>query len=225
MMLYPDFTRMADVIPEGKEGCAKISHLQVTAEASDMTRMRAVLKGDFDQIVREGSYVQLHVKGRLMMSDTQMEQQSNRTFIQHAKGDVLIAGLGVGLILLPILPREEVTSVTVIEKYPDVIRLVEPHVRKAAGSHAAKLTVIEANIFEWKPLRGSRYDRIYFDIWPNVCTDNLDQINRLHRKFGRYCKGQMVSWMQDKLRRRRRKEKKERKTWVGWSRVLREEPE
>ena len=77
-----------------------------------------------------------------------------------------------------------------VEKYQDVIALVAPH------HEHAKLTCICADIFNWKPPKNTKYDTIYFDIWNNVCTDNLPEIATLHQRFKYYKakNGWMGSW-------------------------------
>ncbi|KKL46240.1 hypothetical protein LCGC14_2347550, partial [marine sediment metagenome] len=117
---------------------------------------------------------------------TEHERQSNWDLLREAySGDILIAGLGLGMVLLPILAREHVKSVTVIELSQDAIDLVVPHIRTAAGENADKLTVIQGDIFEWKPPRGARYHTIYFDIWGDISRNNLPDMRRLHQKFRR----------------------------------------
>jgi spermidine synthase len=153
----------------------------------------------YDYPPKAGKHVRLVVCGETMMSDTEMEKASNREFIRMAKGDVLIAGLGIGLIIWPIINKPEVTSVTVIEKYPDVITLVS----KSVAHH--KLTIIEEDIFNWKTKR--MFDTIYFDIWPTISTDNLDEMATLNRKFARRLNpgGWRGSWMEDSLKYDRRR--------------------
>jgi hypothetical protein len=192
------FLDMTKILPEGEKGCAKIVHFKVSQKDSDFTRMRACQHPD--EFVEPGHYVQLRVDDGIMMSNTLMETSSNYDVIYSAKGHVLIAGLGIGLILPAILANKEVLSVTVIEKCKDVIDLVQLHMYPLPGGE--KLTVIEADIFSWKPEKGKKYHTIYFDIWPNVCTDNLKEINELHRKFTKYkiSRGWMDSWKRKYLK-------------------------
>lgn len=152
-------------------------------------------------IVRDGEYVRLSVKGEIMMSDTGMERISNKTFINKANGRVLIAGLGIGLIIHNILTKENISEIIVIEKYKDVIDLVSPKF----NDH--RLKIIEADIFEWKPTKGDKFDTIYFDIWPQICVDNLSQIKTLHNRFKFYktSDGYMDSWMKHYLQAQKRK--------------------
>lgn len=201
------FPQMFKVVPEGVEGIATISHFVVSKQASTFTAVKALQHRD--AYVPEGIYCQLKVGRTLMMTDTRMEQNSNYGVVHAAMGNVLIAGLGIGMILLPILAKPEVTGVTVIEKYADVVKLVEPAIRKAAGADAAKLRVIEADIFEWAPPKGEKWDTIYFDIWPDICTDNLEEMTKLHRKMAKRKApgGWMESWKRAHLKRVRERDK------------------
>ena len=205
------FQKMCDVVPEGQDGNARVQHFTVSEKDHQLTVMRSMFSRDLP--VSPGTYVRLYVGGCLMMSDTQMEKSTNYEVVRRARGDVFIAGLGIGLILAPILANPEVTSVTVVEKYPEVIRLVEPALRKLPGGE--KLKVIEADILEWKPPKGQTWDVIYFDIWPNICVDNLDEMATLHRRFGRRKNpgGWMDSWQKRELQRIRDHERRQFHPW------------
>ena len=190
-----------DLLPEGRIGVATISHFEVSPMESAFTGMRAAAHGAHE-LVRPGKYARLEVRGTLMMTDTSMERNTNMEFVRKAKGHVLIAGLGIGLILHAIKDKPEVTHITVIEKYVDVIALVGPSIREIYGD---RLTIIAADIFEWKPEKGTRFDCIYMDIWPSLSLDVLKEMGRLHRRFGQYKSpgAWMGSWRHDDLKSRR----------------------
>lgn len=199
---------MHTVLDEGSSGNARIEHFDVNKHASEMTSFR---RGEY---VREGRYTRLIVDNVVMMSDTHMEKNSNWSIVHNAKGHVLIAGLGLGMITLPILAKPEVETVTVVEMNPHVIRLVEPCLRKRPES--AKLTIVEADIFAWEPPKSMKWDTIYFDIWPFICTDNLAEMTRLHKKFARRKTSKsafMDSWMRQTLQSQNRADKREEAKW------------
>lgn len=198
------FPKMTEIVPEGAIGSARLEHFVVTKRLADYSNLRSIFSRE--PSVQEGSYVRLYVSGRLMMSDTDAERSSNLEVVHRAKGQVLIAGLGVGMILCPILAKQGVQSVEVVEASPDVIQLVEPSLKKVPG--ADKLQVIEADILTWKPTSGRKWDVIYFDIWPDICLDNLPQMQLLHRRFGRHKNpgGWMGSWEHNRLLRERGRE-------------------
>lgn len=208
---------VAEYLPEGERGMARITHFEIQPEAADHYNIRA--SGRFQ--VRPGRYVRLAVNGQLYMTDTDMEWGSNQAVMYKANGDVLIAGLGVGLILVPILVKQSVRSVTVLEKFPDVITLTEPHIRKAAGADGYKLTVVEADALTWKPPAGQMWDVIYFDIWPDICTDTLSEIATLKRRYARRLRREgtnpwMGAWMEGTLRHRREQERKRERQFASF---------
>lgn len=195
-------------IPDGETHGVKVVNFEITPEEVRWANMRGSMRPRdhaYDYPPQAGKHVKLVVCGETMMSDTEMEKASNREFVRMARGDVLIAGLGIGLIIKPIIDRPEVTSVTVVEKYEGVIILVGPHV-----AHP-KLTIVAGDIFEWKTTQ--QFDTIYFDIWPNITTDNLPEMAKLNRKFARNLKpgGWRGAWMQDELKRQRARAAKYRR--------------
>lgn len=80
------------------------------------------------------------------------------------------------------LDKPAVDKVTVIEISPDVITLVGSYLKEHFG---ARLEIIEADAFTWQPPRGVRYGAVWHDIWDNICSDNLPEMHKLHRKYGR----------------------------------------
>lgn len=208
MTLFP---KMADILTPAKAGPVEIKHVTVSPKDAEFTRLREAVTGGRDTAVPEGTYAHLYVHGQLMMSDTPMEKRSNSHVLCVAAGDVLIAGLGLGMILHPLLAKPEVRSVTVVEKYQEVIDLVGPTLPKE------KLSLVHGDIFTWQPEKGRQWDTIYFDIWPDVSPDNLEEMTTLHRRFARRKTGSgwMDSWMKDTLKARAAREKRQsvRRGW------------
>jgi spermidine synthase len=125
-------------------------------------------------------------------------------FIYKAEGHVLINGLGLGVCLKAVLEKKEVIKVTVIEKSEDVIKLVAPSFQDD------RVEIINADAFEYKPPKGVVYDVVWHDIWQDICTDNLEQMKKLHRKYGRKCKWQ-GSWSRKLCEYYERKERRYRR--------------
>jgi hypothetical protein len=58
----------------------------------------------------------------------------------------------------------------------------------------------------WRPPRGSRYDVIWFDIWPDIAPTRLPEMARLHRRFVPYLnRGNPRRWMDSWHRRETRR--------------------
>lgn len=196
-----------------KCGIACISAFSVDKESCRMMNLQALFNGSAGlEHISEGDYMRLHVNGTLMMSDTDMERRTNWDFVHNAHGDVMIAGLGIGLILHNLeekVKSGEVTSITVYEKYQDVIDLVSPYYKHLP------LTIKCEDILEYKPPKNETYDTIYFDIWPTINTDNLNDIRMLHNRWKNHKRkgGWMDSWVKGYLQRERQKENRSSYWW------------
>jgi hypothetical protein len=207
-MRLPSYELMALIIPEVESGDARVKHYKMDEDASKFSHLRAIVTGNPGEAAEAGTYTQLLVNNYLVMSDTRMEKDTNREFLRMASiagGNVLIGGLGLGVILVPLLQLQDVKSVTVVEKSSGVIALVHDPLMKRLGKLGKKLVVINADILTWKPPAGKKWDCIYFDIWADICVDNLESITKLKRKFARrlnrdndYC--WMGAWQEDRLR-------------------------
>lgn len=139
--------------------------------------------------VDPGNYIRLMHDGKLVMSDTDMEKRTNAEFCSKAHGDVLIGGLGIGLIVLAIQDKPEVNSITILECNQDVIDLVATQLPLNN-----KVKIVNADVFIWKPDKGIRYDTIYMDIWPLISKEIYQKEMRvLKKKFARYLKSKDLS--------------------------------
>lgn len=186
---------------EENKGIARIERFNISKENSKKYNLLSTMNGEpYFMRIEDGNYVRLWVDGVLMMSDTHMERYTNQFFIDNAHGDVMIAGLGVGLILNALenkVQSGEVNSITVYEKYQDVIDLVLPKYKHLP------IKVICQDILEYRPPKEETYDTIYFDIWPRINKSNLQQIKILHNrwKFRKRENGYMDSWMKSYIQR------------------------
>lgn len=105
------------------------------------------------------TYLQHEDRGTIM-SDTVPEIMDVLSAVPKLRGNILMTGLGLGMVI-HILKlrefREQWTSITVIEKEADVIKLV-------AGRYTGrKVRIIHADAMEWRPT--GRYDIAWHDIW------------------------------------------------------------
>lgn len=178
------YTDVIARVPEGACGAAKIVH----DTPSGLDRIRGSMDGQ--PLTRE-KYARLLINGHAIMTDAEFERGTN-TVIFEAKGDALVAGLGIGLILDPLLAQCD--SVTVVERSPDVIGLV--------GPHFPKCRIVQGDIHEWEPDKGAKYDFIYFDIWGDFNADMVNEADQLEAKFRKRLRkgGLMRSWVKTAIR-------------------------
>lgn len=190
-----------------EKGLAKLYKFNISKEEANFYNLRVTLRGESMMSISDGTFVKLYVNGELMMSDTDMEKRTNYDFIRNAYGDIMIAGLGIGLILDNLrdkIKSKEVKSITIYEKYQDVIDLISPKFSDLP------IRFICEDILSYKPQKDEKYDTIYFDIWPTIDYErNLPQIKLLHNRWKSHKKNKdswMNSWMKEFMQNQKRKD-------------------
>lgn len=171
-------------IPEGKCCTARVTKHRVTMEDFQ----NQIMSFQHHPVGPGVLITRLIVGDKLMMVDTEWERQIARDFINAARGDVLIFGLGLGCTVREIVDKPSVKSVSVIEKNPDVIELVEPHMRNA------KLTVVHGDAFSYEPEQ--TYDAIWIDIWHSSLPQFTGERRALAARYRRFKKqgGFLRTW-------------------------------
>ena len=164
------YKEMHEILNEGKIGEFKLDKFEITQE-----------NRSFRCDIPTGRYVRLMDKYDCVMSNTSMEKRTNREIIDMANGDVFIAGLGIGLIVLPIQDKDNVKSITILEKYLEVIELVGKQLPLNE-----KVKIIHGDVFEYELLKGTKFDTIYFDIWNYINLDVYEEMKLLKKKYRKY---------------------------------------
>lgn len=167
-------------VPEGVSGVWRVERFTVSESDEKMERLHSMFNGG--RYVPADTYTWLKRSSYTIMSDTPDEIRDHLGAINKACGNVLINGLGLGVVLQAMARKPEVTAITVIEQSSDVIALVAPYYQAMFGD---KINIIQADAYEYKPPKGSRFDVAWHDIWDDLCTDNLPEMAKLHRKYGR----------------------------------------
>jgi len=163
----PDPMSMMDLykpmsFPRQKSGPFEIvtqtsDHFQITSMS------HAQLLGVESVSLNFGEPVDFHVLTGdgcgIMASDKPDEIYIQYIAFHAMHGRVLVGGLGLGMAANMIAATPQVSAVTVIEKEPDIIRLVE-------GNLDPKVSVIQADVFKYTSKMGaSQFDSAYYDTW------------------------------------------------------------
>lgn len=165
------YKNMPSILKDGQVGDFKLQHYDIS-------------DNNFYAIVRcgipPGTYIRLINRCDCVMSDTPMEKETNRDFVRNAHGNVLIGGLGIGLIILAIQDKEDVKQITVVEKNREVIELVGKQLPLNS-----KVCIVNDDVFEYKPLL--KYNTIYMDIWNYINEDVYnEQMKPLINRYRKY---------------------------------------
>lgn len=165
-------------LQEGQSGDWKLEKFSVTEKQANSYNMREIFHQR--RFIKPGDYWRLVYKGVIVMTNTPAEIIDHASFIRKAKGNILIAGLGLGMVAKALLDADRVAHITIVEKSEDVIKLVAPFYQDS------RITIVNQDIFDFKPKEV--YDFAWFDIWTYITSDNYNDMKRLNRKFGRYAK-------------------------------------
>lgn len=164
------YTDMYRVLKEGQCGDFRIEKFEITPN-----NLYAAIHG-----ISVGKYVRLLHKNEVVMSDTAMEKRTNSKFVINAHGNVLIGGLGIGMILLAIQDKSNVERIIVVEKSEEVIALVKDQLPLNN-----KVEIVNEDVWEYMP--SCKFNTIYMDIWNYINTDVYkDSMKPLISKYRKY---------------------------------------
>ncbi len=138
---------------------------------------------------RPGTYTCLRRGPEQFMTDLYDEWWTQRDALREAArgGEILITGLGLGLIAEAVLRRwsARVSRITILELSADVIRLVAPYL---AARYGERIEILAADAFSWVPPAGRRFTVGWHDIWPNPHAAEVDEeMARLRARHADWC--------------------------------------
>lgn len=173
-------------IPDGVSGEWSVQSFDVSEELAKLENLRSIISFS-NRSIEPGTYKRLMYNGIVVMSNTPCEIRDHLSFIYKAQKckNILINGLGLGVALKAILESEIVEKVDIVEISDDVINLVKP-----TFSSDSRVNIIHSDAFTYKLNKGIRYGAVWHDIWNYICADNLLEMTRLKRKYGRFCEWQ-----------------------------------
>ena len=212
---YREAMTLGGRIPEGQSGPWKIERFTVSLEDSKWDRLSGHGRG-----CPPGTYTRLVDTRRsfdaVMMSDTPDEMRDHaEAYFQAQKlgGRALVHGLGLGMVTQALLSLENIEHVDCVELDPDVIALVSPAFQEEID--AGRLTIHQGDCFTKEWPKEARWSVVWSDIWRDLCTDNLDQMAILRRRFNKRCCTFHGCWGREYLLDRRRREKRQEARF-GW---------
>lgn len=122
--------------------------------------------------------------GNEWMTLTPVDLDTCDNAIEKAHGNVITFGLGLGYYAYMVSEKEEVDSITVIEKSENVIRLFKKHILPQF-SHFEKLEIICADAFEYAEFEMPKrnFDYAFVDTWRDASdgTPMYERMKKLER--------------------------------------------
>ena len=168
-------------------------------------RRDPILLSDFREIPQIGYFEKafefpaIHENGVEWMSVKPNEVETMKAPIQRSHGRVLTLGLGMGYFAFHASQKEDVESVTVIEREPDVIALFKEHILPQFP-HKEKINVLQADALVFlaqKSVNGS-FDYLFADLWHDA-SDGLELYQRLKRLEPNLGEIPVDYWIEDSL--------------------------
>lgn len=174
-------TRIEVDIPEGISGDFEIAHY--TNETTDnYWQEYLALKNEnhdsYTVLLKDSVNTYMPI-----MQDSEAEYNAHQWLWDNATGDVLIGGLGIGLVNEVLIDNDDITSVTIVENSQDVIDLVWEHCAKDD-----RFTLIQEDLETWDIPIDSSWDIAWLDTWLTDNTLNMKEYNEaMNSKYSPYC--------------------------------------
>lgn len=192
-------------IPDGKTGNWELKTLTLApCEAFVCGDFRVFPDGrmvpQIGYFPRAYSYPAVFENGREWMTLLPNETVTTLPAVEQARGRVLTYGLGLGYFAFMASEKPEVSSVTVVERSPDVIELFQSFILPQFPQRG-KIRVICADAFDYaqKEMADERYDFVFADIWHDV-GDGKELYLRMKQFEPLSPDTQFAYWLEDSIR-------------------------
>ena len=161
-------------IPEGKCGKWEFRQMELQPCEAFVCNDFTVTKNgrlipQLGYFLRSYRYPAVLENGREWMTLMPNETVTTLPAVEQAHGKVVTYGLGLGYFIYHTICKENVSSVTVVEKSPDVISLFKEHLLPQFP-HRDKVRIVcdDAFAYAQNTAPGEKYDFAFADIWHDV---------------------------------------------------------
>jgi hypothetical protein len=181
-------------IPSGNSGVWTVDSKMADQEEAALHNLRQKMS-EQRRFVEPGVIKRLMCNNNIVMSNSLSELVDHDELMIKARGNILITGLGLGIIAFMLSRNPKVHSIMIIEQSSDVIKLIFPTLKKWAG---CAIQVKQGNAFDYyKLLKTEKFFNYgWHDIWPTLGNENLPEMDDLEKKYKPFCKHQLF-WAKD----------------------------
>lgn len=135
----------------------------------------------------------------LWMSITPNEINTMREPINEAFGNVVTFGLGLGYYAYMVSIKDNVNSITIIEKDKNAITLFKNCILPQF-SHPEKIKIIEIDAYEYyNNMNDDTYDYVFVDIYHDA-SDGMDVFNKFQETKDRFIKTTFSYWIEKTIK-------------------------
>jgi spermidine synthase len=138
--------------------------------------------------------------GREWMTLMPNETNTTKPALDAARGKVLTYGLGLGYFAYMASIKDEVTSVTVVERSEDAIALFKEHILPQFPD-PQKVTVVHSDAFEFaeKQMENGAYDMVFTDLWHDP-SDGVELYLKMKEYENELPNAHFVYWIGNTLK-------------------------
>jgi hypothetical protein len=151
-----DWMTPATKYPLKKYGSARIVRIKYT---KGFYLMEGVAGYDYMHVENKIPVTSLKINNETVMVDEPSHWLGMKKLAEKSKGNVLVCGLGLGLVVHALIENHDVRKIDVVELNKDVITLIQPLLPTDN-----RLFIYNDNAFDKKWLE-SDYDTIILDLW------------------------------------------------------------
>ena len=145
---------------------------------------------------KEYEYITLSYKDNIWMLISPHEINTMKKSIQEASGNVITFGLGLGYYAYMISNKEEVKSVTIIEKDENIIELFNRYIYPQF-KNKEKIKIINEDALKYINIKPFPYDYAFVDLWRDVDDGLQLYVKMLKKSFA--LKTKFSFWIEESM--------------------------
>lgn len=146
---------------------------------------------------KEFKFPAIYENDRLWMSITPNEIETMQEAINKAFGHILVLGLGIGYFPYMISLKENVKSITIIEKSKDAIELFESNIYPQFSNKV--VNIIEMDAFEYLDNIDEKMNFVFADLWHDV-SDGKELYLKIKEYEKKYRKIEFSYWIEKTIK-------------------------
>lgn len=158
-VVLKDFTTPVTKYPVAKSGKVELCKMR---RGPKLTYWAEGVRGNlYYKYGNSAAITYLKINGAVWMTDEYPYTESLGSFAQRARGSVLVAGLGLGIVVHQLCENPNVTKITVVERNKDVIKLVKPLLPADP-----RIEIVESDFYDFIELEAGkvRRDTVIWDL-------------------------------------------------------------
>ncbi len=119
--------------------------------------------------------------------------------IKKAEGRVLVYGLGIGYFAYMVSRKQEVDSVTIVERDQNVINLFKRHILPQFPNKS-KINIVKSDAFDYakSEMKNGNYNYVFTDLWHDV-SDGVDLYVKMKKYEGTCPNSHFEYWIEKSL--------------------------